>query len=103
MRRGFMITNTKQKLEIQDYEKIAVTPRFCYFKPKTAINSTITKEISFGLFQKKKFIHPKFFYDARGSSLFEKICGLPEYYLTRTEIEILSSIKSELSKYLVGD
>ncbi|MGI0102489.1 MAG: L-histidine N(alpha)-methyltransferase [Nitrosotalea sp.] len=95
--------STKQKLEIQDYERIVVTPRFCYFKPKTFINSTIVKEISYSLSQKKKFIHHKFFYDATGSNLFEKICRLPEYYLTRTEIEILRSVKSELSKHLVGN
>jgi L-histidine N-alpha-methyltransferase len=94
--------NTKQKLEIQNYEKIAVTPRFCYFKPKISTKSTIAKEISYSLSQKKKFIHPKFFYDTVGSNLFEKICSLPEYYLTRAEIEIIYSIKSELSKHLVG-
>jgi L-histidine Nalpha-methyltransferase len=103
MCRGFMITNIKQKVEIQDYEKIAVTPRFCYYTPKIVTNSTIAKEISYSLSQKEKFIHPKFFYDSKGSNLFEKICDLPEYYLTRTEIEILGSIKSELSKYLAGD
>jgi dimethylhistidine N-methyltransferase len=97
------LKDTKQKLEIQDYEKIAVTPRFCYYTPKNSTNSTIAKEIAFSLSQKKKFIHPKFFYDVTGSGLFEKICSLPEYYLTRTEIEILSSIKPELSKHLVGN
>lgn len=93
----------KQKLEIKNYKKIAVTPRFCYFQPKAEFKSTISQEISYSLSQKKKFIHPKFFYDKAGSDLFEKICSLPEYYLTRTEIGILSSIKSKLSKYLVGD
>jgi dimethylhistidine N-methyltransferase len=34
-------------------------------------------------------ISPKFFYDARGSALFDEICELPEYYLTRTEIALL--------------
>jgi L-histidine N-alpha-methyltransferase len=95
--------NTKQKLEIQNYEKIAVTPRFCYFRPKIGTKSTIAQEISYSLSQKKKFIHPKFFYDDIGSNLFEKICSLPEYYLTRAEIEIIYSIKSELSKHLVGE
>jgi L-histidine Nalpha-methyltransferase len=98
-----MISKTKQKLEIKNYKKTAVTPRFCYFTPKATMDSTITKEILSGLSQKKKFIHPKFFYDSKGSILFEKICSLSEYYLTRTEIEILNSIKSELSKHLVGE
>ena len=101
MRGRHMIT--KQKLVIKNYKKIAVTPRFCYFQPKAELKSTIAQEISYSLSQKNKFIHPKFFYDAEGSILFEKICSLPEYYITRTEIEVLSSIKSELSKYLVGD
>lgn len=35
-------------------------------------------------------ISPKYFYDATGSRLFEQICELPEYYVTRTELEILS-------------
>lgn len=96
-----MISN--QKLTIPDYEKIAVTPRFCYFKPKIDSKSTITAEILYSLSRKKKFIHPKFFYDDIGSNLFEKICSLPEYYLTRTEIEILNSIQPELSKYLVSN
>jgi len=35
-------------------------------------------------------ISPKYFYDAAGSRLFEQICELPEYYVTRTELEILA-------------
>ena len=42
-----------------------------------------------GLGRTPKSIPCKFLYDARGSALFEAICRLPEYYLTRTEIAIL--------------
>jgi dimethylhistidine N-methyltransferase len=42
-----------------------------------------------GLSREQKAIPCKFFYDARGSQLFEQICRLPEYYPTRTEIRIL--------------
>jgi dimethylhistidine N-methyltransferase len=42
-----------------------------------------------GLARPWKAIPCKFLYDARGSALFEEICTLPEYYPTRTEIEIL--------------
>ncbi|HLO49192.1 MAG TPA: L-histidine N(alpha)-methyltransferase [Kamptonema sp.] len=42
-----------------------------------------------GLTQKPKSLPPRYFYDARGSKLFELICELPEYYLTRTETTIL--------------
>ena len=93
----------EQQLEIANYEKILVTPRFCYFKPKAVANSAMSQEISFSLSQKNKFISPKFFYDNIGSDIFEKICELPEYYLTRTEFEILDSIKFELSEYLVDN
>ena len=34
----------------------------------------------------------KYFYDERGAALFQKICELPEYYVTRTEIDILDRI-----------
>jgi len=46
-------------------------------------------EILTGLLQKQKSIDPKYFYDTRGSELFEQITGLPEYYPTRTERQIL--------------
>lgn len=42
-----------------------------------------------GLSLPRKAVAPKYFYDARGSELFEAICELPEYYPTRTEIGIL--------------
>ncbi len=47
-------------------------------------------EILSGLQQKQKSIDPKYFYDTRGSELFEQITDLPEYYPTRTERQILS-------------
>src|SRR5512144_411283 len=43
-----------------------------------------------GLFRTHKQIPSKFFYDAEGSRLFERICELEEYYLTRAETEILA-------------
>jgi dimethylhistidine N-methyltransferase len=46
-------------------------------------------EILAGLSARPKYLYPKFFYDARGSELFDRICQLPEYYLTRTETSIL--------------
>jgi L-histidine Nalpha-methyltransferase len=42
-----------------------------------------------GLGHVPKTLPCKFFYDGRGSALFEEICRVPEYYLTRTEIAIL--------------
>lgn len=77
-----------------------VNPRLRYFKPNTSkTEKTFAEEISYSLNQNSKFIHPKFFYDQTGSQLFEKICQLPEYYLTRTEILILKSLKNELAEF----
>jgi len=48
-----------------------------------------------GLRAKRKFISSKYFYDKKGSELFDKICDLEEYYPTRTEAAILAeNIKS---------
>ncbi len=46
-------------------------------------------EVEQGLTGAVKSLPPKLFYDQRGSELFEEITRLPEYYLTRTELEIL--------------
>ena len=54
-----------------------------------------------GLGRAPKSIPCKFFYDARGSVLFEAICRLPEYYLTRTEIAILEENAAEIAA-LIG-
>jgi len=50
-----------------------------------------------GLSRARKAIPCKFFYDARGSALFEEICRLPEYYLTRTEIAILEDNSADIA------
>jgi L-histidine Nalpha-methyltransferase len=50
-----------------------------------------------GLSREPKTLPCKFFYDARGSELFEQICRLPEYYLTRTEIAILEERADEIA------
>jgi dimethylhistidine N-methyltransferase len=46
-------------------------------------------EILEGLSADQKWIAPKYFYDQRGSELFDQICRLPEYYPTRTEFRIM--------------
>ena len=42
-------------------------------------------------------IPAKFLYDARGSALFDAICELPEYYLTRTETAILRRCAADIA------
>ena len=59
-------------------------------------------EVLQGLNQKPKTLPCKYFYDEKGSKLFEQICKLDEYYLTRTEIEIMKEFSNEMAK-LIGD
>lgn len=58
-------------------------------------------EIINGLQQDEKMISPKFFYDERGSQLFDEITTLPEYYPTETELRIMRDNIDEIAT-LVG-
>ena len=85
----------------REYTKFVVDERLCYYEPsKNKSQKTFVDELSLSLNQKQKSIHPKFFYDKNGSDLFESICKLPEYYLTRTEISILRKLDGKLSAYI---
>jgi dimethylhistidine N-methyltransferase len=53
-----------------------------------------------GLSRPQKALPPKYFYDARGCELFEAICGVPEYYLTRTENALMRDQGSEMARRL---
>ncbi len=54
-------------------------------------------DVCAGLARRPKRIASKYFYDARGSALFERICAQPEYYLTRTELAILHAHADEIA------
>ena len=87
-----------------EYTKYVISERLCYYEPpKNKLQNTFVQELSSSLNQKQKSIHPKFFYDKKGSQLFEEICKLPEYYLTRTEISILTQLYEKLPPHLNGD
>lgn len=58
-------------------------------------------EILAGLSEPQKRISPKYFYDKKGSELFDRICELPEYYLTRAELEIMQENLHEMAE-LIG-
>ena len=59
--------------------------------------ASLRDEVLAGLGARPRAIPPKFFYDARGSELFDQICDVPEYYQTRTEIGILQACVGELA------
>ncbi|WP_406335104.1 L-histidine N(alpha)-methyltransferase [Streptomyces sp. NBC_00203] len=57
--------------------------------PEDATDAALRADVLHGLTRTPKTLPPKWFYDAYGSELFEKITELPEYYPTRAEREIL--------------
>ena len=84
-----------------DYKQYVVDSQLRYFKPHASnIEKSFAEEIAFSLNEDSKFISPKFFYDKKGSNLFESICSVPEYYPTRTEISILKKLEHDLPPYL---
>jgi len=58
-------------------------------------------ELTAGLRARPRSVSPKWFYDAEGSRLFERICELPEYYPTRTELALLDRFAPEMAR-LIG-
>lgn len=60
------------------------------------------REVLQGLSQRPRVIPPKFFYDERGSELFDAICHTEEYYPTRTEQALLCNHGNEIAQ-LIGD
>lgn len=71
-----------------------------------SVNLELTEfydDVVSGLSKKQKQIPSKYFYDHRGSFLFEKICELPEYYITRTEMEIFRSNLKDIVEFIGKD
>jgi dimethylhistidine N-methyltransferase len=61
------------------------------------------RDVLAGLALPQKVIAPKYFYDARGSELFEAICDLPEYYPTRTELAMMQAHAPDMAGLLGED
>ena len=75
-------------------EKIEGIDYFVDLQPET---DDFLSTVLDGLSQSQKTIPPKFFYDAIGSKIFDKICEAPEYYVTRTEIALMKEIGEEIN------
>ncbi len=58
-------------------------------RPDAALHTDLLRDVACGLSRPQKELPPKYFYDRRGSELFDEITRLPEYYLTRTERALL--------------
>lgn len=65
-------------------------------------NNQFALDVHKGLSKKNKYISSKYFYDEKGSELFNQITQHPSYYLTQCELEILENHKLEISQ-LVQD
>lgn len=60
----------------------------------------LSREVVDGLRKSPKELSPVWFYDELGSALFDRICELPEYYLTRTELGIMQTHAAEMAQHL---
>ncbi|MFD0274831.1 L-histidine N(alpha)-methyltransferase [Kitasatospora sp. NPDC127111] len=65
--------------------------------PADHFSSALRHDVQHGLTSEPKWLPPKWFYDARGSELFEEITRLPEYYPTRAERAILTARAGEIA------
>ncbi len=63
-------------------------------------SSDFLSDVIAGLSSEPRTLPCKYFYDERGAALFQKICELPEYYITRTEIDILDRHRAEIAAHL---
>jgi dimethylhistidine N-methyltransferase len=66
----------------------------------TPESSDFVADVIAGLSSNPRTLPCKYFYDERGAMLFQKICELPEYYITRTEIDILDRNRAEIASQL---
>jgi dimethylhistidine N-methyltransferase len=87
-------------------ERDQLTPvgeRFLLYRaPQPALTASFADDVRAGLTARQKHLAPKYFYDDLGSALFEAICELPEYYLTRVETQILERHAGEMIAALDG-
>ncbi|MFI9326739.1 L-histidine N(alpha)-methyltransferase [Kitasatospora sp. NPDC052868] len=65
--------------------------------PADHFSTALRHDVQHGLTSEPKWLPPKWFYDARGSELFEEITRLPEYYPTRAERAILTARADEIA------
>ncbi len=68
----------------------------------TQVNTDFARDIKDGLNDRPKKLSSKYFYDEKGSKIFQDIMRMPEYYLTDCELEIFLSQKQEILNELSG-
>lgn len=79
-----------------------MTAASIYYYDEHPAHADFFSEVLAGLQRQPRQIPPKFFYDERGSELFDAICRTDEYYLTRTEQQLLQQHAAEIAE-LIGE
>ncbi|MEQ8746098.1 L-histidine N(alpha)-methyltransferase [Pyruvatibacter sp.] len=69
-----------------------------FFVDQKPALSTFRDDVLTGLSASPRAIAPKYFYDERGSELFDQICQTPEYYPTRTELGLLETYGADIAR-----
>jgi len=88
------IIGTQRDAGISPAGRFGPRPRLHDFGPA---RDDFRSQVLHGLRQARRHIPCKFFYDQRGSELFDQICALPEYYPTRTELGIMTRHAAEMA------
>lgn len=77
--------------------QLSIDPRDFSTQSDSCKTATFRADVLRGLSEPQKTLPSKYFYDARGSDLFEAICDAPEYYVARSETALLQAIAPELA------
>jgi len=75
---------------------MAKHPNLVHANPADALTTDVLE----GLKKEPKELSSVWFYDELGSFLFENICELPEYYITRTELQIMHAHGNEMARHI---
>ena len=78
-------------MELEDFEVLDL---------QQPLSNSFRRDVVAGLSAQPKSLPCKYFYDARGSKLFDRICELPEYYLTRAETAVLERHGVQIASWL---
>ncbi|WP_327148488.1 L-histidine N(alpha)-methyltransferase [Nocardia sp. NBC_01329] len=81
---------------------MAIAPTFDIQLTEADLREQLRTDVLWGLSSRRKWLPSKWFYDARGSKLFDLITGLPEYYPARTERALLHGCADEIARQASG-
>lgn len=80
--------------------QVKILENLAFFRDYEPGASDMKADVLAGLSKSLKTLLPKYFYDQRGSELFDRITELPEYYVARAELEVLRRIGPELAEHV---